>query len=430
MAAPARDPKFAKFNAEGKLRVEAFFAIFDNAFNALTDAQKVEKLACYLDGEPLNFYASDVLSTANIAFADARQLFETRFGLSELPPMVAAIRRRLRRSETIKEYFDDKCRDLRRGHIPEAQISDVLTEGLPDAYRSHFYGKRFNNPSEWLRLALDIEADVNLRTPWKSSPTPSKSHCSITHCDEPSVKSNNKVHFPNAFSKKAHRKSKPPFPCKYCRRAGSIEYHWHKDCPLPRDQSGQPVDTPNQSTLLEQNNCVAEFCSKPPAELFFTIPGTINNCETNIVLDTASTLNLMSHDFAVNQRLKIHTKDTQEVKLSGSSCRTSGTVKVPVRIGRLTHHIIAHTIKDFKYCLLLGKPSLKSFKIVIDCGEGKAWVAPEPIESNHCTASVSIVNLAIKDTNPDASPKTSFLHQSLTNLPSKMIKGHRTRQRS
>ena len=35
----------------------------------------------------------------------------------------------------------------------------------------------------------------------------------------------------------------------------------------------------------------------------------------------------------------------------------------------------------------MGKPSLKSYKIVIDCGQGKAWVAPEPIELNYCATS-------------------------------------------
>ena len=60
------DPKLAKFTGEGKLRIESFLTIFETAFTALTDAQKVSKLASYLDGEPLNFYASDVLSVAAI----------------------------------------------------------------------------------------------------------------------------------------------------------------------------------------------------------------------------------------------------------------------------------------------------------------------------------------------------------------------------
>ena len=91
----ATDPKFAKFSGEGKLKIEAFLAVFANAFSTLTDAEKVTKLASYLEGDAFNFYATDILSVPGITFATARDLFRNRFGHSELPPMRAAINRRL-----------------------------------------------------------------------------------------------------------------------------------------------------------------------------------------------------------------------------------------------------------------------------------------------------------------------------------------------
>jgi hypothetical protein len=56
--APTPDPKFAKFTGEGKLKIEAFLTIFENAFTNLNDADRVTKLTNYLDGEPLNFFAT------------------------------------------------------------------------------------------------------------------------------------------------------------------------------------------------------------------------------------------------------------------------------------------------------------------------------------------------------------------------------------
>ena len=96
------------------MRIEAFLTVFETLFTALTDQQKIAKLANYLDGEPFNFYATSVLTVANISWNDTLNLFTARFGHSEVPPMTAAIRRRLRRDETIRQYYDDKIKDLRR----------------------------------------------------------------------------------------------------------------------------------------------------------------------------------------------------------------------------------------------------------------------------------------------------------------------------
>ena len=104
--AQALEPKFAIFNGDGKMRIETFLTVFETQFTALTDQQKITKLANYLDGEPFNFYATSVLTVDNISWNDTLNLFTARFGHSEVPPMTAAIRRRLRRNETTRQYYD------------------------------------------------------------------------------------------------------------------------------------------------------------------------------------------------------------------------------------------------------------------------------------------------------------------------------------
>ena len=48
--------------------------------------------------------------------------------------------------------------------MSEQEMSSLLTDGLPETYRSYFYGKRFKTISEWLILAQDIEEDANRKS--------------------------------------------------------------------------------------------------------------------------------------------------------------------------------------------------------------------------------------------------------------------------
>ena len=206
------------------------------------------------------------------------------------------------------------------------------------------------------------------------STTSSKSHYTINHCDGPAVKSpfNRKNIFP-----KSSTEVKPPFPCKYFRRTGSVEYHLHKDCPQPKDQSGQPVDTPDSTQQIQQNNLMVKKSKSTDTlpERFYTIAGTINNHQTNLVLDTASTLNVLSLAFARAHNIKVNTREKTQLFLAGGSLITSGSATVAISIGHLKYRIKVDTIDNFGYKLLLGKPSLKLFQIIIDCGQEKAWAS-------------------------------------------------------
>ena len=182
-------------------------------------------------------------------------------------PVMTAYERRLGRSDTIKSYFDDKMAILDKTSLTDSDKCDALTGGLPTDYQTRLFGFDITEPDDWLQKVMRLEGQLTkVRQPNKDST--SRSHCSITHCDESLVKSPNEARSQNTFVKRDSSKVKPPFPCKYCKRTGSIQYHWHKDCPQPRDQSGQPVDTsqpidtPNPDQDLEQNNCVSEVCSK------------------------------------------------------------------------------------------------------------------------------------------------------------------------
>jgi hypothetical protein len=87
--------------------------------------EKVAKLMPYLDEDALDFYATKVApKLSTITLAKTRQLMERRFSVSTISPIVAAIRHRLLKSETVKSYFDDKMTFLEKTGLSEEHIAD------------------------------------------------------------------------------------------------------------------------------------------------------------------------------------------------------------------------------------------------------------------------------------------------------------------
>ena len=217
-----RDPKLSKFvgSANG-LPIEAFLNIFEYYFSSLDDSLKLRKIGEYLDGDALGFFGTDIISEPTVSWHTTKDRFIHRYGHTDIPPILAAMRRKLQRNESIKDYFDEKCRYLRleRGLSEEAR-THILTEGLPDSYRQHFYGRRFASTSEWLKTAQDIEAD-RFR-PGQSSRPQTSSH--FTKTDNMSRPQSS-----NVSSKRD--KTKPPYACKICRDRGETAFHWHNECP-------------------------------------------------------------------------------------------------------------------------------------------------------------------------------------------------------
>ena len=227
------DPKMPKFsgNPENKLEIESFLTIFESLFETLTDEQKIKKMVAFLDGEAANAYAIEVLSNKVIVWNDAKDKLINRYAHTDVPPITAATRRRLLRNEDIRRYFDDKVKLLRKTALKESEMAELLTEGLPDAYRPFFYGKRFPNVSEWLKTAQDIEADRNRQNVIESRKPEQLSYASIVKGDRQT--------YANATRNSNRRPTSrndapPPYACRHCRRngvTGEAAMHWERQCP-------------------------------------------------------------------------------------------------------------------------------------------------------------------------------------------------------
>ena len=354
------DTKIPKFNGKSDgLEIDAFLIIFERLYSSLTEDQKLTKIVSFLEGDAANAYALEVLSNANIDWAEAKDKLLNRYAHSKVPPMMAASRRRLQRNEDIKQYFDDKSKLLRRTTLCESDIADMLTEGLPEVFRQHFYGKRFHTTSEWLQTAQDIEADRN-RGQSRSQTT---NHFSQQR-QRFKTQTNNK-------SNKRSNNRLPPFACKYCRDKGLTEYHWHRDCPQRNqqitpstDRSLVPVndDSGNTSNYTTAVSFVNPFDGQIPV----LIPAKIGSFELSAFLDTGSNVNIMPYSVAQDLKLYINRRQSQRIRMAQGFAKSHGTVTFGLTISNETHRIKALVLDGFQYTLLLSINACSLFRLLID----------------------------------------------------------------
>ena len=233
-------PKIPKFSGKDDgISIQAFLGIFDWAFDKITDdKEKMLKLVCFLEADAADFFGTEIVPVSRITWNEVKSRLISRYGHSDAPPVIAAIQRTLRSTETIRQYFDDKMRILRRiNGLTEEERSDHLTHGLPDAYRTHFYGRRFGTTTDWLRCAQDIEADINRHSRRRNH----SSHFTDSKSSEED----------NPFPQKKPFKIGEgvcTFPCKFCLDIGLHEVHWHRDCPNRKKPSEEPSEAEAPTT--------------------------------------------------------------------------------------------------------------------------------------------------------------------------------------
>ena len=164
------------------------------------------KLVCFLEGDAADFSSTEIVPVSGISWNEVKTRLTSRYGHSKVPPVMAAIQRTLRSSETIRQYYDDKSRIFRRiTGLTEAEGSDHLTYCLPDAHRSHFYSKRFTTTTDWLSCAQDIETDVNRQSHRKNHST----HLTESKPTQP------KEQYPKKKPWMKKGEGKCPWPCKF-----------------------------------------------------------------------------------------------------------------------------------------------------------------------------------------------------------------------
>ena len=368
-APPTPGPKIPKFSGKDDgISIQAFLGIFDWAFDKLTDdKEKMLKLVCFLEGDAADFFGTDIVPVSGITWDEVKVRLTSRYGHSEVPPVMAAIQRTLRSSETIRQYYDDKTRILRRmAGLTEAERSDHLTHGLPDAYRSHFYGRRFTTTTDWLSCAQDIEADLNRQS--------NRRHQSTHFTDSKSTQA-------KPFQKKPRVKigeGKCLWPCKFCKELGLLEFHWNKDCPN-LDKLEQKPKYPEVSTGTNSYTNLSVQKSKAFDGVSpVLISASIGRYPIKAFLDTGSNVNLISLDFAKRMKMSVDRNRASCIKSIAGLVMSPGVVTFWLTIDGVTKRIEARVLKSFEWTLLLSLPTQADFDITIETRQRKAYRASEP----------------------------------------------------
>ena len=230
------DQRLTPYSSKADIPIDNWLNLYEiicDHFRLRTDEAKITRLMAYLKEDALHFFATAIApERTSLTWDEVRQKLEKRFGSGETEPLTTAIHRRLKREESIKQYYDSKLPLLHKTGMTVNAMCAALTEGLPQHYKSHFYGRRFEETLEWLRLASDIEADVNTNTfrPQNRKPNTGRT-LSATKAETGTNYGRNQSRQPNRSQQQTR---KPPYPCRFCQELGRTEIHWHNECPNKR----------------------------------------------------------------------------------------------------------------------------------------------------------------------------------------------------
>ena len=84
------------------------------------------------------------------------------------------------------------------------------------------------------------------------------------------------------------------------------------------------------------------------------------------LVDTGSTLTVISKDIANKIKLKIPKSSAISIRQVQGNCKSLGRAKIGLSIGRQTKEVVVHAIEGFSHDLLLGMDTAQKFGMKID----------------------------------------------------------------
>ena len=385
-------PKLSPFTgANDKVFIDRWIAIFDFtiADRFKTDIERIKGLSSYLKDDALNWYADSVIPDAKqISWLEVKTRIIQRFGKSELHPLIAAQRRKLMPKETVKDYFEDKMRYLRRAKLDEEAMAASLTEGMPQSYKIGLHAAQLKTTNNWIAVALSLEKDQDLN---RSRPHPSSHHPKPSiyfQSDDDGLQSNSDhsdSSTPSVNYRNRRRRQDYTPRCQICKKQGKKEFHWHRDCPLNKSSdSSLPSPDPHlqSNTMVKHSN----HAQTDSAQDFITIRVKIGQVQTNAILDTGANIHVISSKFVRQLNLKVDDRLATRIKVASGFVKSLGVVQFPLSIASHTNPISAHVL-DNNFPLMLGTTIGQLFPIHISLPKMQASI--EDLHS-HETVCLSI----------------------------------------
>lgn len=210
-----------------KVKIESWIDLFELVHDITDNKAKIKKLVTYLKDGAMDWFCDTIMPRIDtIQFSDIKTEMVTRFNRDLVEPIIQVQNRKLKRDETVTEYFNDKISILRRTGLKVPGQIAMLTEGMPQHFRTPLISSRPSDTNAWLSLALDLESSFSQNKKF------------MTQALGPKVEA---VHITNKRNNRDGRRPaghgaqkpsgrKPPGPCRYCKSRGQENWHWNNEC--------------------------------------------------------------------------------------------------------------------------------------------------------------------------------------------------------
>ncbi|UYV64680.1 K02A2.6-like, partial [Cordylochernes scorpioides] len=318
----------------------------------------------------LEWYADEIISNPSIKrWEVVKEKLIQRFGSYNANPIVSASHRRLKREESIENYFQDKIRLLNQTHLTKEEKIHLLTDGLPNDWKDLIVAAQPTDATKWFHIAASIE----------------QNRASIQ------FKPKNKIHL--ATKNNDNRKNVCPFWCPICSKKGIKIKHWVTDC--EDYDPNYKKDRPNQNTSVKQV-CgapellnVSTLTNTPTQGAFklINISVEVNGIPAQAFVDTGATVSIINWRLFKRTRLQLQPNSDIHISQADGVTRTCGSLQTKVRIDKLIKPVTLHVMKNFKYPLLIGLDVASLFNLLIDVKDKTIYTKfdglQNPILVNH-----------------------------------------------
>ena len=208
-----------------KLHVHSWINAFEVIFYDKLDTEKKYIIVQYLDGDALTWYSNHIIpKLGKLSYADIKSSFINRFKHQEVRPIIAAQELQLTRAHTIQSYYEEKMRLLQETSLSEIDMVAILNRGMPYSYKPHLIASKIDTVSEWLSVALELEAS------FKTSKFSAPSSLKLKSFAAAAAYQNDGSNRSSSFEQKRPSNKKPSSPCRFCENRGEKKFHWHSDC--------------------------------------------------------------------------------------------------------------------------------------------------------------------------------------------------------
>ncbi|UYV75877.1 K02A2.6-like, partial [Cordylochernes scorpioides] len=330
----------------------------------------LRKIASNDPNSALEWYADEIISNPAIKrWEVVKEKLIQRFGSYNANPIVSASHRRLKREESIENYFQDKIRLLNQTHLTKEEKIHLLTDGLPNDWKDLIVAAQPTDTTKWFHIAASIE----------------QNRASIQ------FKPKNKIHF--ATKNNDNRKNVCPFWCPICSKKGIKIKHWVTDC--EDYDPNYKKDRPNQNTSVKQV-CgapellnVSTLTNTPTQGAFklINISVEVNGIPAQAFVDTGATVSIINWRLFKRTRLQLQPNSDIHISQADGVTRTCGSLQTKVRIDKLIKPVTLHVMKNFKYPLLIGLDVASLFNLLIDVRDKTIYTKIDglqnPILVNH-----------------------------------------------